>query len=133
MRQKKWRVLIVEDEKTDQQIAYWIASQITDRVSIAQHGRAALRQIQQEAFDLILVDWKMPMMDGGEFLRELTLCLSRGGKKIPEIVIHSGNDVSQLECQSCTTLHVREIWKKPLHPNEFVKRMNKLKQEWSEK
>lgn len=38
----------------------------------APHGKAALEMMQKKAFDVIILDLKMPVMDGQEFYREIT-------------------------------------------------------------
>ncbi len=37
----------------------------------APHGKAALEMIEKKAFDVIILDLKMPVMDGQEFYREI--------------------------------------------------------------
>lgn len=62
-----YRVLIVEDNATNQLVARTILEQFGVQTRIAEHGEAALALLQQEnqtGIDLILMDCQMPVMDG---------------------------------------------------------------------
>ncbi|MDL2316054.1 response regulator [Desulfovibrio sp. OttesenSCG-928-A18] len=58
------RILLVEDNDINQLVAEEMLSQAGMRVSIAGNGEEALRMLQEEEFDLVLMDIQMPEMDG---------------------------------------------------------------------
>ncbi len=65
------RVLVVEDEPT---VAALIADLLRDEgmsVDVLLDSRPALRQIEQESYDLLICDLKMPEIDGPTFYRTL--------------------------------------------------------------
>ncbi|MFO7603533.1 MAG: ATP-binding protein, partial [Gammaproteobacteria bacterium] len=58
-------ILLVEDDETNQMIAVALLQQQGHQITIAEHGREAIELCQQEhAFDVILMDIQMPVMDG---------------------------------------------------------------------
>lgn len=57
-------VLLVEDNLVNQQVAQELLSLFNCQVTIANNGQEALDLVQFEAFDLILMDIQMPVMDG---------------------------------------------------------------------
>jgi len=57
-------ILLVEDNKLNQQIASELLSMAGLQVSIADHGQQALDILQDTDFDCILMDLQMPIMDG---------------------------------------------------------------------
>lgn len=63
-RQSRSRILLVEDNRVNQQVAREILQQMGADVSIANNGREALKQLQHEQFALVLMDIQMPKMDG---------------------------------------------------------------------
>lgn len=67
----KTRALIVEDETPQRQLIATILSREGLEVSQAGSGEEALKLIQDDGPDLILCDWRMPGMDGGQLLDEL--------------------------------------------------------------
>jgi PAS domain S-box-containing protein len=64
----KGYVLVVEDEERLRESLVELLEEDGYRVSFAENGRAALRQLQAETLpDVILLDLRMPVMDGWEF------------------------------------------------------------------
>jgi len=64
LRLLKSRVLLVEDNITNQLIAKKILERVNLNVTIASHGKEALSLLAKQPFDLILMDLHMPIMDG---------------------------------------------------------------------
>jgi signal transduction histidine kinase/CheY-like chemotaxis protein/HPt (histidine-containing phosphotransfer) domain-containing protein len=60
------RILLVEDNEMNQQIAKELLESAGAAVAIAKHGGEAIRALQQapDAFDVVLMDLQMPEMDG---------------------------------------------------------------------
>ena len=63
------RVLLVEDNEINQQVASEILGNIGVSVEIADNGQEALRILENQSFDAILMDVQMPVMDGYETTR----------------------------------------------------------------
>lgn len=66
------RVLIVDDFATMRRILKNILKQIgLKNISEAENGKAALKELRNEKFDLVLCDWNMPEMPGIELLNQV--------------------------------------------------------------
>jgi two-component system chemotaxis response regulator CheY len=66
------RVLIVDDFATMRRILKNILKQIGFKnISEAENGKAALKELRNEKFDLVLCDWNMPEMPGIELLNQV--------------------------------------------------------------
>jgi len=59
-------VLVVEDVHINQVIIENILMEMGHRVSLAENGKLALEAMAENLFDLVLMDWRMPVMDGLE-------------------------------------------------------------------
>ncbi len=57
-------VLLAEDNEINRQIACEMLRPLGLRVTVAETGQAALDAVQEETFDLVLMDVQMPEMDG---------------------------------------------------------------------
>jgi two-component system, sensor histidine kinase and response regulator len=58
------RVLVVEDNEINQDLASELLGDLGIRVTIADNGRKGVDRVSAEAFDLVLMDIQMPVMDG---------------------------------------------------------------------
>lgn len=67
----KPRVLIVEDETALVELLRYNLEQSGLRVAVAYDGEEALRAVQEDVPDLILLDWMLPLMSGIEVCRQL--------------------------------------------------------------
>ncbi len=65
------RVLLVEDNLINQQVAVELLDQSGLRVTVAANGREAIRAVNESEFDLVLMDIHMPVMDGLEATKKL--------------------------------------------------------------
>jgi CheY-like chemotaxis protein len=63
------RVLLVEDNPINQEVAQVMLSDLLCAVRVAGNGQQALTALAQDRFDLVLMDCQMPEMDGFEAVR----------------------------------------------------------------
>ena len=65
------RVLVVEDNPVNQEVVGAMLGGFGCEVRLAEHGLAALQELENGAFDVVLMDCQMPTMDGFEATRRL--------------------------------------------------------------
>lgn len=65
------RVLVVEDQPLNREVAIGMLTSLGLEVEIAHHGQQALDVMQTRCFDAILMDCEMPVMDGFAATRAL--------------------------------------------------------------
>ena len=65
MRQRSGaKILLVEDNLINQEVAYMLLESMGMEVSVADNGAAAVALMERHHFDLVLMDVQMPVMDG---------------------------------------------------------------------
>jgi two-component system, chemotaxis family, chemotaxis protein CheY len=90
------RILIVDD---DESIRQFIEMALADRgyeIVTAEHGRAALERIAAHPPDLILLDMRMPVMDGWAFARAYQ---KTPGEHAPVVVLTAARDAEEYATQ----------------------------------
>jgi PAS domain S-box-containing protein len=65
------RILVVEDNPVNQQVAVELLQSVGLQVDLASNGREALERLRGRAYGLILMDMQMPEMDGPEATRRI--------------------------------------------------------------
>lgn len=86
---EQMEILVVEDDETSLQMMRIILSKLKAKVTTAGDGEQALKILKEAAFDLILMDVNMPIMDGlttSVKIRELGL-LSKNNEPMPIVAM----------------------------------------------
>ncbi|MDZ7814424.1 MAG: response regulator, partial [Ideonella sp.] len=65
------RVLLVEDNRVNQRVAFELLQSVGLQVEVADNGEQALQRVKGSHHDLILMDMQMPVMDGLEATRHI--------------------------------------------------------------
>ncbi len=86
------RVLVVDDDPAIRQVIVFALSDEGFEVNEARDGRAALEAVDRQHPDIILLDMRMPGMDGWEFVKRYR---ERGQPQAPIIVLTAAQDVAQ--------------------------------------
>lgn len=91
-------------------------------------GKQALEKALQSSYELILLDWNMPIMDGGDFLFNLNL-LKDLTKKPCDIIIHTGSELTEEDLPNSLAYRILDVWQKPLDAVDILRRIKNIK-EW---
>ncbi len=112
------RILIVEDSPLVQQMYGLAFSRREHVLTTASDGRAALARLADPAsrFDVILLDLRMPGMNGVEFLREVRRDARLA--HLPIVLTTIEPEESELLTEA-RRLGVTAVVKKPWHPHQL--------------
>ncbi len=88
------KILLVDDSKTMRRIQKNALGGIGfEDIEEAEHGEEALKKLSETDFNLILLDWNMPIMNGIDCLR----AIKKGEKKdTPVIMVTSESQKSNI-------------------------------------
>src|SRR5262245_5881913 len=85
------RVLVIDDDPSIRQVVRYALSDEGFQVDEAPNGARAFEVIDRVHPDVILLDMKMPVMDGWEFARRYR---DRFGHRAPIIVVTAATDAA---------------------------------------
>jgi class 3 adenylate cyclase len=114
------RLLLVEDNKVNRLLLARNVELLGHRVRTAENGRLALQLMQQEAFDLVLLDIAMPEMDGFQVLEQMLADLRL--RELPVIVTSALEGLSNVV--RCIELGADDYLTKPVNPVLLKARLN---------
>jgi PAS domain S-box-containing protein len=109
------RVLLVEDNEYNRLIANTLLQNAQVSVTEATNGQEAIAQAQEQAFDLILMDVQMPVLDGFEATRHLRQEL---GLTTPIIALTAS--ATSGEKQRCLAAGMSDYLTKPFFEDELL-------------
>lgn len=101
-------MLVVEDSPVNQLVVSLMLQKLVSRVRVAANGLEALAQVAQQQPDLILMDMRMPQMDGLEATRRLREL----GYRMP-IVALTANAMAEDRAR-CTAQGMDDFLAKPI-------------------
>ncbi|MBN1862215.1 MAG: response regulator [Dehalococcoidales bacterium] len=109
------RILVVEDEPTVNEVCRKVLTRDGFEVDTAVNGEVAQRMLREGDYDLILMDIKMPGMDGREFFG----ILKARYPKLAGRVIFATGDVIGGDTKEFLDQSGRPVLTKPFTPDEL--------------
>lgn len=100
------KLLVVDDDREIREVVGSLLESEGYEVRLAEHGLDALAQLDSFAADLVLLDVRMPVMDGAEFVRRLR---DRLAQPPPIVLMSAYTDLAS----TAADLGVRYILQKP--------------------
>jgi two-component system, sensor histidine kinase and response regulator len=109
------RILLVEDNDINQQVARELLEDVGLVVDVAENGQIALEMLEKKAYGLVFMDMQMPVMDGVTATREI--------RKLPAfanlpIVAMTANAMEQ-DRRKCKDAGMNDFLVKPIDPQEM--------------
>ncbi|WP_310385736.1 ATP-binding protein [Roseateles sp.] len=111
------RILLAEDNGVNQKLALRLLQQMGYRADLAGNGREALDCVARQPYDLVLMDVRMPVMDGLEATRVITARWPAGQR--PRIVAMTANALNGDRPQ-CLSAGMDEHLSKPLRVDALI-------------
>lgn len=113
------RILLVEDMTANQEIARAMLESFGCSVDIAKNGAVALDMVQQERYDIVLMDCQMPVMDGFEATRHIRQleAQKKGSVRTPIVALTAGK--TEVEKERCYVSGMDRILFKPYSTAEL--------------
>jgi signal transduction histidine kinase/CheY-like chemotaxis protein/HPt (histidine-containing phosphotransfer) domain-containing protein len=81
------KVLLAEDNPVNQKLAMAMLARLGLTVDIANNGQEALAMAAEQAYDIVLMDCQMPVMDGFAATAALRAGPTQGGKRLPIVAL----------------------------------------------
>lgn len=121
-------VLVVDDNATNRRIVDEMLKLKNISVDKAAGGEAALEMLQSKVYDIIIVDYHMPGMDGLELIRMIREEKRTMNTQQPIMFLHSSSNQEFLKAE-CDRLNVQIYMVKPVKLRQLYKALELIKNE----
>jgi CheY-like chemotaxis protein/HPt (histidine-containing phosphotransfer) domain-containing protein len=106
-------VLVVEDNEVNAMVACGLLRRSGHRPSLASTGEAAIEHIRARAFDVVMMDLRLPDIDGVEVTKRIRAMSSPAKARTPIVAVSAQADAGDIE--SFRRAGVNDFLGKPFH------------------
>jgi len=114
-------ILLVEDNEFNQQIASELLTDAGFKVDVAENGQKSIEMLDKRAYDIVLMDMQMPVMDGVTATREIRR--DERFKDLPILAMTA--NVMDTDIEKCRDAGMWDHIGKPIDPDELFGKLVK--------
>ncbi|MBR7781665.1 response regulator [Undibacterium luofuense] len=118
------RLLLVEDNAINQQVALRWLSGAGHEVLVAEDGQQALNILREQTVDLVLMDMQMPVMDGIEATRRIRA--GEGGQHRAVPIVAMTANVMPADVEACYQAGMNAYISKPIRKEVLFSTVNDI-------
>ena len=111
---KEAKILLVEDNEMNQELTVSLLNSVGLTTMVAKNGKIALELLKKDAFDLVLMDIQMPVMNGLDATAEIRKRPDEYFKKVPIIAMSAR--AFQKDKDDCLKAGMNSYIAKPIDP-----------------
>ena len=120
---RKLRILLADDNRTNQQVIAKILEKAGHETEIVANGEQALDALDRTSFDIVLMDVNMPVMNGIEATK-LYRFASLGQERVPILALTA--DATPAAAHRCTEAGMDACLTKPVEPARLLAIINQF-------
>jgi len=121
-------ILLAEDNKINQKVAFKTLESFGHKIDIVENGADAVEKFRENAYDIIMMDLEMPVMDGIEATRQIRKLekelqkegIERKRVKIIALTAHSTTD----DKKRCLSVGMDDYMSKPFRQADLARALN---------
>ncbi|MEQ8685221.1 MAG: response regulator [Imperialibacter sp.] len=117
------KILVAEDSSVIQNLTKKILTLQNFQITSVKNGEQVLQKLNEESFDLILMDINMPVMDGIECTKKVRNLSDEAKKNIPIVAI-TGN-ARNYTMEEFHSNGINDFIPKPLNFDQLVEKVRK--------
>ncbi len=121
---KEAKILLVEDNQMNQELAVSLLNSVGLTALIANNGKEALDLLKENAFDLVLMDIQMPVMDGLTATKAIRARSEKYFKEVPILAMSAR--AFQKDTEECLAAGMNAHIVKPIDPTLLYEEMAKF-------
>lgn len=114
-------ILLVDDNSTNQRLGLRLLERFGYRADVAANGKEAIEALERQAYDVILMDVQMPVLDGLEATRRIR---QRAELPQPYIVAMTADAMSE-DRAACLTAGMDDYVSKPIRVQALVQALER--------
>jgi len=115
------RILLVEDNELNQEVATELLRDVGFIVELAENGQVALDKVRTAQYDIVLMDMQMPVMDGVTATQEIR----KDARFIDLPVVAMTANAMQGDRERCMAAGMNDHVAKPIEPEDLWKALLK--------
>ena len=123
-RRRKIRILVVEDNATNQMVTLGILKKLGFRADVVANGQEAIHALEMIPYDIVFMDVRMPVMDGFEATQAIRSGLTKAPNPKLPIIAMTGHALKG-DREKCLEAGMDDYISKPVSPQAVAEALEK--------